>query len=208
MRNEQINKELALATIVAKSITSKYKTVEFDDIQSNLWLWMMENPSIIEQCRAMEEGGAAYLTTSLRNEAVKFCQKESKTINETLNFYTVERVEEVLAKMWEFDSWSKSQSLQTGSDIIAILADVQNAYQSLATSAHDAKGKKQQALLAAIYRDGYTLEEVAQAQGISKQAVAKQKDAAITRLTNILAGEPIGWVKRPKNNNLYDEGLN
>jgi len=96
-------KEMKLAEKVAWRIGSKWSSVEIDDLQQHLYLWLVQNTRALERWRNDMTDGKLYV--SLRREAAKYCAREQAAhIGQPIthdNFYTVEMVSRALPFIFE-----------------------------------------------------------------------------------------------------------
>lgn len=192
------SEEMALAQRVAKRVASRWRSVEQDDIQSTLFLWLVENTPTLAKYRT-EPGGAGKLYVALRREANKFAAEEQKLkVGRGLrddNFYDATRVARILPFIFEdvpqtvsaenpiTGQTYASPSPEDHGNAAAILADVSGAFYGLP--------KETQEVLYWRFRDGLTLQEISELAGISKVGAKKRVDRAVQRLSDSLAGDRI-----------------
>lgn len=186
--------EMKLAEKVAWRVGAKWSHVEIDDLQSHLYLWLVENQRNLERWRA-EPGDNGKLYVSLRREAAKYCAKEQAArVGRPIasdNFYTPTLVERALPFVWEdTPQTSVAENPVTGRphtagtdyDVaLTILTDIRQTYHGL--------NPEIQTVLAWRFRDGLTLEEIGELKGITKDGGAKAVSRAVQRLVDALAGE-------------------
>ena len=185
--------ELKTAEKVAGRIGSKWPAVEIDDLTSHLYLWLVENVETVKRWRDDEFGGGK-LYVSLRREAAKFCAKEQASRlgrpAPASTFYTRDLLDRALPFIFE-DTPQTSASVdpRTGRAIdvssefdtaVAIMADIRGAFYGL--------NRQIREILELRYRDGLTLEEIGEIQGITKDGAKKRLDRALLRLSDALAG--------------------
>jgi RNA polymerase sigma factor (sigma-70 family) len=185
--------ELKTAERVAGRIGSKWSAVEIDDLTSHLYLWLVENKTTVERWRG-DEYGAGKLYVSLRREAAKFCAREqSARSNRTApvsNFYNRDLLDRALPFIFEATPQTTSnvdpqtgRALESPSEFdtaVSIMADIRGAFYGL--------NRQIREILELRYRDGLTLEEIGEIQGITKDGAKKRLDRALSRLSDALAG--------------------
>jgi RNA polymerase sigma factor (sigma-70 family) len=192
-RNTITADEIALANRVARRIASRWRAVEEDDIASTLFLWLIENAGTVRKYRD-EPGGTGKLYVALRREGNKFAAEEQKLkVGRGLrddNFYDPARVSRILPYMFE----DTPETLVIVNPVTgepqfvpnehgmaqAILADVSGAFHGLPRETKE--------VLYWRFRDGLTLQEISELEGISKVGAKKRVDRAVQRLSDALAG--------------------
>jgi RNA polymerase sigma factor (sigma-70 family) len=191
--------EVKLAEKLARKYTSNYhwKTVEFDDAFSNLKLWLMENLDIVIKCRdttEFAEYNNGYLFTSLRNEVIKFCRKETRSKVyadlEDNNFYTVKKVANILKEVLAIDFIKFEMEVDSKSVAYEIGADVLSAFYGLSS--------EEKELLALRFRFGYSGVALAEKLEVDENAASQRVHRALEKLVSKLSGEPSFWTSSPK----------
>lgn len=191
--------EVKLAEKLARKYTSKYRwsTVEFDDAFSHLNLWLLENINTVIKCREESEFSDynnGYLFTSLRNEVIRFCKKETKekvlTDLDNNNFYTVKKVANILAELLPIDFVKLEMNANSGSIAYEIAADVLSAFYGLTDE--DRK------VLNLRFKAGYTGDALATELGVDTNAASQRVHRALEKLVSKLSGEPSFWTRQSK----------
>jgi RNA polymerase sigma factor (sigma-70 family) len=176
MTFEPNSTELTVAKQVARQVGNRWSLVDNEDVQQELLLWICEHPTQCERWRELENGKAV-LATSLRRIAVKYCAKETATRQgrsmERDNFYTPEVVARALPFL--FEDWPVTkvrQDPQTGrpierqfhsNDALAILADLQRAFNSLPP--------QNRLVLEMRFQEDLTIQQIGKRLGITHQSV-------------------------------------
>lgn len=186
--------EIRLASKVAWRIGSKWSAVEVDDLQSHLFLWMVENMRNLERWRD-EPGDNGKLYVSLRREAARFCAREQAArVGRPIaadNYYTVPLVERALPFIFE----DIPQTTVLENPVSGVAASVPASFDNALTLLTDIKqtywglNPELQQVLAWRYRDGLTFEEIGELRNITKDGAKKASDRAVQRLVDALAGE-------------------
>lgn len=186
--------ELALADKVAARIGSRWSAVEVEDLNSFLYLWLVENYKTVLRWRAEPEGqGKLYVT--LKREAAKYCAKEqAASVGRPIhadNFYTVDLLNRALPFVFEDTPQTVAvinpvtgEPQHAGyefNNAVAILADIRGAFYGLNPDIRYT--------LELRYRDGLTFEEIGELKGLTKDGAAKQVQRALERLSNSLSGQ-------------------
>lgn len=190
------NAEMRVAERVGRRAASRWTAVDPDDVTSQLYLWIVENPLPVQRWRE-EPGGEAKLFVTLRREAAKFCAREQQVqVGRPIrqdNFYNVEMLSRALPFVFE-DSpqttaaenpvtgqTSASGTPEDYGNAVAILADIRGALYGL--------NREIREVLELRFRDGLTLEEIGELAGMSKVGAKKRVDRALDRLCDVLSGE-------------------
>lgn len=185
--------ELKLAEKIAHRIGSRWSMVETDDLTSHLYLWLLQNIKHVERYR--NDHGTGRLYVALRNEALRYCTKETaarvgQPINKD-NFYKADMLERTLPFIFEQipqttvkvdPRTGQAQSVGHEYDTaLAIMADIKGGFYGLHASVRE--------VLELRFRDGLTFEEIAEVREITKDGAKKLVDRAIGRLVDALAGD-------------------
>lgn len=178
--------EMAVARRVARRSASQWVSVERDDIEQHLMLWMLENARHLDRWRF--EPGDGKLYVALRREAGRFCAKETghavKADLDDGNRYTVRVVERVLPFLWEMDGIDRAP----GGEAAAVLADLSGSYFGMA--------KADQDVIAWRYRDQLTYADLGSRLDVGEDGARKRVKRAVERLTGRLGGEPAFWENK------------
>lgn len=188
--------EMRVAERVGRRAASRWTAADPDDVISQLYLWVVENPTPVQRWRE-EEGGEAKLFVTLRREAAKFCAREQQVqVGRPIraeNFYSAEMLSRALPFAFEdspqttvMENPVTGQSVVSGGpsdfgNAVAILADIRGALYGL--------NREIREVLELRFRDGLTLEEIGELAGMSKVGAKKRVDRALDRLCDSLSGE-------------------
>ena len=184
--------EMKTARAVAYRIGSKWRSVEVDDVQSELYLWLVKHLPKVVSWRD-DPHGKGKLYVSLKREALKYCTRESAARSgQPLTrdqFYSEKMLDKALPFMWE--QWPETtvrQDPRTGkvldrpfefSNAIAIMADIKSAFFGLPAD--------MQELLAFKYRDGLTNDEIGDLRDMTDEGARQAVGRALKRLSEALA---------------------
>lgn len=190
------NAEMRVAERVGRRAASRWTAADSDDVISQLYLWVVENPVPVQRWRD-EDGGEAKLYVSLRREAAKFCAREQQVqVGRPIraeNFYNVDMLSRALPFAFEDSPQTvvaenpvTGQTSVSGTpgdfgNAVAILADIRGALYGL--------NREIREVLELRFRDGLTLEEIGELAGMSKVGAKKRVDRALDRLCDVLSGE-------------------
>ncbi len=138
----------ALVASLAVEYHRKYPMVEALDIQQVLWLWFITHPSKYEEWSALEQKDRDKLIAkSLRNAAIKFCEREkAKTVGyELLDLYYYDAtvieafLPSIISESYEIPTkikdlnykFSKSEGSSDGNNWLVLRSDIANAFYKL-----------------------------------------------------------------------------
>lgn len=138
----------ALVASLAVEYHRKYPMVETLDIQQILWLWFITHPTKLSEWSALDQKDKDKLIAkSLRNAAVKFCEKEkSKTVGyELLDLYYYDStvveafLPSIISESYEIPikikdlnfKFSKSEAVSDGNNWLVLRSDIANAFYKL-----------------------------------------------------------------------------
>ena len=188
--NSVLPEEMKMASTVASSFASKWKLVEKDDLESQLFLWLVQNTRHLIKWR--EEEGDGKLYVSLRREAAKYCRQETRhranldDINNN-NFYNTDIIYNALPYIFEYDITQADVNGDDSGLAYNIMTDIINAYNGL--------NKENKEILELRYKLGYSFTQIANSLDVTPKAVEKRVERAVTRLLDSLSGSPIAWIK-------------
>lgn len=142
-----INEYNDLVQTLASEYTRKYNMLERDDIAQELWVWFVGHPRKYKEWSALEQKDRDKLIAkSLRNAALKFCEREkSKKVgydSSDLYYYDVSVVEAFLpsiiartygipASIQDLNAKFGSGSLSDGNNWLALRSDIHAAFNKL-----------------------------------------------------------------------------
>ena len=135
----------ALVASLAIEYHRKYPMIEALDIQQILWLWFITHPAKYQEWSELEQKDKDKLIAkSLRNAAVKYCEKEkAKTVGyELLDLYyydssvveaflpsIISESYEIPAKIKDLNyKFSKSEAASDGNNWLVLRSDIANAF--------------------------------------------------------------------------------
>ena len=136
-----------LVQTLASEYTRKYSMLERDDIAQELWVWFVGHPRKYKEWSALKQKDKDKLIAkSLRNAALKFCEREkSKKVgydSSDLYYYDISVVEAFLpsiiagtygipASIQDLNAKFGSGSLSDGNNWLALRSDIHAAYSKL-----------------------------------------------------------------------------
>jgi hypothetical protein len=143
-----LNEYDALVASLAIEYHRKYPMVETLDIQQILWLWFITHPSKYTEWSALERKDKDKLIAkSLRNAAIKFCEKEkAKTVGyELIDLYYYDSsvieafLPSIISESYEIPTkikdlnfkFSKSETSTDGNNWLVLRSDIANAFYRL-----------------------------------------------------------------------------
>ena len=189
------DEEVRLARVIAKKATRKWKTVDFDDCNSNLLLFMLdpERLWIVMDCRPEMDSSTlnqGYLYTMLNNEANRFCQEETEanvhTELDTYNFYTEAKLAKILSALSKIDFAEFEMNADTSSIPYTVAADVISVFNGL--SPEDKR------LLNLRFKEDLTGKALAEVLNTTENNASQRVHRALKKLRFKLSGEPSVWV--------------
>lgn len=145
MEAEYLTEYDALVASLAIEYHRKYPMVESLDIQQILWLWFITHPTKYAEWSALDQKDKDKLIAkSLRNAAVKFCEKEkAKTVGyELLDLYYYDStvveafLPSIISESYEIPTkikdlnfkFSKSEAVSDGNNWLVLRSDIANAF--------------------------------------------------------------------------------
>jgi len=136
-----------LVQTLASEYTRKYSMLERDDIAQELWVWFVGHPRKYKEWSALEQKDKDKLIAkSLRNAALKFCEREkSKKVgydSSDLYYYDISVVEAFLpsiiagtygipTSIQDLNAKFGSGSLSDGNNWLALRSDIHAAFNKL-----------------------------------------------------------------------------
>lgn len=186
--------DLTLAKKVARHMAGKWSAVEYDDLASELTLWLFENEKYVDRYRSHEDG-RNLLTASLQRYAAKYCAKEqSMRTGAPLDHdepYTLQQVRRAMPCLFDgtIPETRVAEHPQTGEPLhetgsgglaMAILMDLRLAF--------DAQPSDVKEMLEMQYRDGLTYAEIAAILGVSKRTAIRRGGHALASVRERLSG--------------------
>ena len=112
-----------MVILIANDYRKKYSMVDTEDIQQELWLWFVSHPRKFKEWQQLKiKDRDKLIAKSLRNAALKYCEKEKARIlgyeNVDLYYYDISVVEvflpSIIAESYEIPSKIKDLNKGTG----------------------------------------------------------------------------------------------
>jgi hypothetical protein len=145
MESNYLTEYDALVASLAVEYHRKYPMVEALDVQQILWMWFITHPSKYGEWSALEQKDRDKLIAkSLRNAAIKYCEKEkAKTVGyELLDLYYYDSsvieafLPSIISESYEIPSkikdlnykFSKSEGSSDGNNWLVLRSDIANAF--------------------------------------------------------------------------------
>lgn len=184
-----------LAKSIAKSVSSKWRLVDAEDLESELLLWLFENMHYVDRYRD-DPDGKPKLIASLSRYANQYCVKEQTARSGApVDFdsrYTIEQIrrampllfEELIPETHVYEHPVSGQPIgQRFSDgtAMAILLDLKQALASIPADARH--------ILTMQYRDGFTYAQIAQLEGISRRTAIRHGNRALQLMRRQLCAD-------------------
>lgn len=183
---------------VATQVSSKFPSyVQYDDTQGALLLFIYQKRASIE--RAVEDGPGweARISSTLRKVAYDHCEKEKAAAEgydpSDVYRYSIPKIKSLIADAMDYENWQSFSSFgdgqpraaaQTYGERVTELIDIKTALSALNDETYN--------FLVYQYKYSYTLEEVAEAVGITLEAAKKRSQRAMKGLQKQLGRkEPV-----------------
>lgn len=190
---------LRKARSVAKRVTRMHNgVVEFDDILSECFVWMVKNADKVQQWVDEGQPGMGRLNTALYRAAQRYSLRErarrSGTQQSDHYFYTPAVIEALLPGLWDYDDWSYQSAVHDGSprkpkapsegnDRLAMMVDLKWAVAGL-------PAEEQQLLRDRYEASGMELSMLAYRNDMTEKGMRLKLNRIITKLCDRLGGEP------------------
>lgn len=173
--------------------------VSAEDIAQEMWIWVIKHRDKVEEWLVREDkaerskGTKALFKTLLRLGHVYARKEKAKTSGyhpRDEYFYTRTLIVALIEAIYNEgvfqvnivdDTPRRSKLDSEGNDLLAMLADVQIALDSLE--------ENQKALIASVYGLGVSTSEIAEQEGVTRQAVDNRVNRVLDRLIKELGGE-------------------
>ena len=191
--------EIRIANGVAKRVhrTQRF-LLEFDDIRSEMYLWMAAHPDKMSRWREEGKSGKGKLGTALYRAGMRWATKERARITRTHvsdhAFYSEAVLHELLPDVYDYYNWilntveddtdGRMQSRPgEGNTRLAMLVDVKFGLESLP--------EEDQELLHARFADGgMDVQVLAATYQAHESTIRRRVRNALRRLSDKLGGEP------------------
>lgn len=185
---------------IGAEYAKKYKMVEREDIEQELWLWFASHPNKTDEWQQLEKqkDKDRLFAKSLRNAAFDYCIKEKARkmgYDPSDDFFYNKQFIKVMIPVVLSNDWSKlnnalngssrtTKSLSESGDWIAFSADIKIAYESLSD--------REQSLVFLFYAEQVDGEELQKQVDESKSTKALMMEAnrAINKMVKFLGGLP------------------
>ncbi len=183
--------EFRIASRIAKRFSYQWKTIDHQDLNSELLLWMLEHYETVYRWRE-SIGGEGELVVSLKRVAARYCASETAAnIHKPLdtNFhYTIEQIERGLPFVWQERPQTiairhEASSGENSTNALAVIADLDFAFQSL--------NLDYQTILKWRFQLNLNLKEIGELLGITDRAAKARIDRALKKLQFELGGPPL-----------------
>lgn len=185
---------------IAAEYAKKYKMVEREDIEQQLWLWFASHPNKVTEWQSLEhqKDKDKLFAKSLRNAAFDYCRKEKayKAGYDPADdfFYNKQFIKAMLPAVLSGD-WTKlnnamnnssrnTKSLAESGDWLAFSSDIKIAYESL--------NDRERNLVFLFYAeqvDGDVLQKQVD-ESKSAKALMMEANRAVNRMVKFLGGLP------------------
>jgi RNA polymerase sigma factor (sigma-70 family) len=186
----------ATIAYVANYLRRSFPMVEREDIAQEVWVWVTSHQEKIDEWLEDGDHGKNKIHRSMRHAGLKFCQEEKARVLgykvEDNYYYELGLIRATLACIWDEDAWTnppqpveqakvKHRSVSEGNNYVATLADVSRAVSGLP--------KQDQQLLRWFFNDGYTADEIAKHEEVTRVAMESRLHRLVKRLQRMLGGE-------------------
>lgn len=191
--------EIALARRIARRSASKWSLVEYDDLASELVLWLFEHGDTVTRYREAEAEGKLFV--ALRRQASKYCARvqaeRSGGALATDSQWTTGQIQRALPFIFEDIPQSLVQTVAyrgdngepfevplnysgTHSEALALVTDLRAAFYEMPEEVKET--------ITLHFRDGMSFAEMGRLTGLTREASRKRVQRAVTRLRAFLDG--------------------
>lgn len=183
--------EMKSARAIAYKVGSKWASVDVDDVQSELYLWLVKHPAKLDEWR-VDPHGRGKLFVALKNQALKYCTKETAARSgqplKREGFYNEEMLFRALPFI--FEAWPETtvrQDPKTGrvldrpfefSNAMTIMADIKSAYNGLPADSQN--------IIEMYFADGLTYAEIGAVRGVTKEGARQMVARCVKRISETL----------------------
>lgn len=183
--------EMKSARAIAYRIGSKWALVDVEDVQSELYLWLVKHENKLVEWRA-DERGRGKLYVALKNQALKYCTKETATRSgqplKRQGFYNEEMLFRALPFI--FEAWPETtvrQDPKTGrvldrpfefSNAMVIMGDIKNGFNQLPPDMRE--------VVEWYFSDGLTYAEIGNLKNITKEGARQYVARCVRRISEVL----------------------
>lgn len=182
---------------IASEFRRKYPMVDIDDIQQEMFLWFVTHPRKFKEWTALpEKESTKLIAKSLRNAAIKYCEKEKARSQgydmSDIYYYDVSVVEaflptiiaesyEMPAKIKDLGDQIKSGEISDGMNWLALRSDIAAAYYRLSEA-------KQNILRIRFSNDTAEWSKTAEELGTTADGARMKVQRALASLVQHLGG--------------------
>lgn len=195
------DKELNLATIVARQVSRKWRLTRFDDMQAELYHWLTVKASkgVLERYRG-EQYGEQKLYTGLKRYAIQYAIKETETLTGQklssfndkgeMYSYTINNINKALPYLWDYETITSSnvvENPQTGKTEGYHEAD--NQLEDIMLSlkiAVEQLNYAEQILLEYKYREDKTYKQIGDIIGVKEDAARMRIKRLIIKIQKLI----------------------
>ena len=187
-----------LVSSLASEYSRKYAMLEAEDIRQILWMWFVTHPiKYKEWSKLPAKDKEKLIAKSLRNAALKYCEKEKSNKSgydmSDLYYYDSSVVEaflpSILADSYEIPTkikdlnfqFGKTGEVTDGTNWLVLRSDIQKAYNKLAEA-------KQNILRLKFTTDNSEWNDLAKELNTSADGARKRVERAVNSLVKILGG--------------------
>lgn len=187
-----------LVSSLASEYSRKYTMLEAADIRQTLWMWFVTHPvKYTEWSKLPAKDKEKLIAKSLRNAALKYCEKEKCNKSgydmSDLYYYDASVVEaflpSILADSYEIPTkikdlnfqFGKSGEVTDGNNWLVLRSDIKKAFNRLAEA-------KQNILRLKFTIDNNEWNDLAKELNTSADAARKRVERAVNSLVRILGG--------------------
>jgi DNA-directed RNA polymerase specialized sigma24 family protein len=175
------DKEIDIASNIAKSASAKWSLVEYQDLAQTLILWLFEHRDAVVRYRT-EQLGQAKLITALKRHATQYCVKEQLERSgiplDSSYKYSMQQIERGLSAMFNFSplgiSITAHPSLEPNfvfdpriDDARAVILDCKSAFDELLND-------EERVIIAHKYEKEYTYRDIGILERMSATGARKK----------------------------------
>jgi RNA polymerase sigma factor (sigma-70 family) len=197
MSQEWIQEYDLLVSSLAYEYFKKYPMLECEDIRQTLWMWFITHPvKYTEWSKLPTKDKEKLIAKSLRNAALKYCEKEKSNKSgydiTDLYYYDASVIEaflpSIIAGSYEMPNKIKDLNFKfgkgevtDGNNWLVLRSDIEKAFNQIAEA-------KQNILRLRFTTDNYEWTELAKELNTSPDGARKRTERAINSITRILGG--------------------
>lgn len=195
------DKEMTTASVIARQTARKWRLTDFQDIQSELYLWLTVKASkgVLQRYRT-EQYGEQKLYTALQRHATSYAIKETETItgqklmpfnNKGEHYaYTTENITNALPYLWDYTQMQLNNTVENPTTGEALhYAYHENIIEDIMVSIKIALTQlnySDQLILEFKYRDGKTYKQVGDMLTIKEDAARMRIKRLILKIQKLI----------------------